>query len=70
LQPISRQEDSFDRLKLPDGHKRMVQSLVVHHLNEMNSRSTGDNSYDYDIVRGKGERLYHISLGIINIYGI
>jgi hypothetical protein len=57
LDPIPRDEDGFSRLKLPDGHKQMVQSLVIHHMNEMNVRSTKGDSHEYDIVRGKGRGL-------------
>ncbi|KAH8802528.1 hypothetical protein F5884DRAFT_738123 [Xylogone sp. PMI_703] len=57
LEPVRRNEDGFARLKLPDGHKRMVQSLVIHHMNEMNERLVKGDSHEYDIVRGKGRGL-------------
>ena len=57
LDPIHQNENGFDRLKLPDGHKRMVQSLVIHHMNTMKAASTGGDNNAYDIVRGKGKGL-------------
>jgi hypothetical protein len=57
LESIQRDEAGFDRLKLPEGHKRMVQSLVIHHMNEMNARSAEGGNHEYDIVRGKGKGL-------------
>ena len=46
---------TFDRLVLPDGHRDMVQSLVVQHFRYRSDPSLRDEKTD--IVRGKGKSL-------------
>lgn len=45
-------EDGFDQLVLPSGHKDMVKSLIRQHLRDKKS-GPADND-QMDIVRGKG----------------
>lgn len=46
-------QDGFDQLVLPDGHKDMVKSLIKQHFREKESKSA--DKEQVDIVRGKGE---------------
>ena len=48
-------EDGLDLLVLPEGHKRMVKSLVKQHFREKGRSSL--NEEQTDLVRGKGRCL-------------
>lgn len=54
IREIRRLEDAdgFDQLVLPDGHKRMVKSLVQQHFLE--KQFTQPETEQIDLVRGKG----------------
>lgn len=45
-------ENGFDQLVLPDGHKNMVKSLIRQHLRD--KKSDHPDNDQIDIVRGKG----------------
>ncbi|KAF7515238.1 hypothetical protein G7054_g14676 [Neopestalotiopsis clavispora] len=56
----SAQTDSFDKLVLPSGHKKIVRALVRTHAKRaaaMSSNSTIPLRRDFDIVKGKGRGL-------------
>ncbi|KAL9118676.1 MAG: hypothetical protein Q9187_004778 [Circinaria calcarea] len=58
LRPVKNQKEGFNNLKLPPGHKRMVQALVKSHFNEKGSKSADiQEDFDFDLVRGKGKGL-------------
>lgn len=44
--------NAFDRLVLPDGHRRTIKSLIAQHFYDKGSKSAA--SEQVDIVRGKG----------------
>lgn len=45
-------EDGFDQLVLPSGHKDMVKSLIRQHLRDKKTKPADNDQID--IVRGKG----------------
>lgn len=49
--------NAFDRLVLPDGHRRTIKSLIAQHFYDKGSKSASEQ---VDIVRGKG--ISYISL--------
>ena len=59
------QIDGFKNLRLPRGHKRMVQALVDTHFKKRNIESLeyGDKQ-DFDIVQGKGKGLIILLHGV------
>lgn len=46
-------QGAFGQLVLPQGHKKMVLSLISQHFRNKGSQETGDK--ELDIVRGKGK---------------
>lgn len=46
-------QNAFERLVLPDGHKKMVQALVTQHFRDKEASSKADQQFD--LIRGKGE---------------
>lgn len=48
-------KNSFKRLELPDGHKRMVRALVETH--RRNKQDDGNDTQQFDVVKGKGTGL-------------
>jgi hypothetical protein len=58
LRNVEVQTEGWSDLKLPRGHKKMVQAQVEIHFREKKLREEHiDRSYDYDLVRGKGQGL-------------
>ncbi|KAI9680202.1 MAG: hypothetical protein M1829_001439 [Trizodia sp. TS-e1964] len=58
LRPIRASKDGFNSLKLPPGHKKMVQALVKTHFLQKKARAANpEENVMSDIVRGKGEGL-------------
>ena len=51
---------AFDRLVLPDEHKRLIQSLVAQHFRDKENWTAKDEQLD--IVRGKGEYLVNVDV--------
>ena len=51
---------AFDRLVLPDEHKRLIQSLVAQHFRDKENWTAKDEQLD--IVRGKGEDFVSMSM--------
>ena len=51
-EPPPKQETAFDQLVLPEGHKKMVLSLIAQHFRDKESGTT--DTEQVDIVRGKG----------------
>ncbi|KAI9737349.1 MAG: hypothetical protein M1834_009503 [Cirrosporium novae-zelandiae] len=58
LREVRPRKDGFNGLKLPKGHKRMVQALVKSHFmaKAFQEKYTNDD-YEADLVRGKGNGL-------------
>lgn len=55
LQPVHANTDGWADLKLPRGHKPMVQAQIrTHFLRKMSRQNHTSNDTDIDIVRGKG----------------
>ncbi|KAJ6035875.1 hypothetical protein N7540_000154 [Penicillium herquei] len=55
LEPV-RQEDGWDRLVLPKGHRQMVQAMVeIHAKSSRSSMYSGESKIEMDLVRGKGK---------------
>ena len=55
LQPVQASTEGWADLKLPTGHKRMVQAQIrTHFLRKMSRQNHTSNDTDIDIVRGKG----------------
>lgn len=55
LQPVRANTDGWADLKLPRGHKSIVQAQIrTHFLRKMTRQSHGSESTDIDLVRGKG----------------
>ncbi|KAK4971270.1 hypothetical protein LTR66_011426 [Elasticomyces elasticus] len=58
LRNVSKQDSGWDELQLPDGHRKMVESLVERHFrNKENSLQHPEESLDFDFVQGKGKGL-------------
>ncbi|KAG9206967.1 hypothetical protein G6514_000258 [Epicoccum nigrum] len=55
LQPVRANTDGWADLKLPSGHKRMVQAQIrTHFLRKMSRQNRDSEDTDIDLVRGKG----------------
>ena len=58
-------EDIWDSLELPQGHKKMVISLVHEHFRKKAMQSGGDATVaSQDVVRGKGAGLFFLLHGV------
>ena len=58
LRQVRAQKEGFKSLKLPGGHKKMVQALVKTHFAEKIATSLETpERYEVDVVRGKGRFL-------------
>lgn len=57
-----REETAFDQLVLPDGHKKMVVSLIAQHFRDKESAMADEEQTD--IVRGKGKGLIILLHGL------
>lgn len=64
LRPLRRTTDGFKDLKLPRGHKEMVQALVRSHSVRRHIDAGVEQSVDYDVVRGKGRGLIILLHGV------
>lgn len=62
--PLNPNPDGFMDLKLPSGHKEMVQALVRSHSMKRDSNSRIKSNVDYDIVTGKGRGLIILLHGV------
>lgn len=51
------EDEGFDQLVLPDGHKNMVKSMIQQHFQNRKSIMK-EESKKTDIVRGKGRDLF------------
>jgi hypothetical protein len=55
LHPVRVRKEGWDDLKLPSGHKNMVQAQVrTHFLRKQSQQSHASQDIDIDLVRGKG----------------
>jgi hypothetical protein len=55
LHPVRVRKEGWDDLKLPSGHKNMVQAQVrTHFLRKQSQQSHASRDVDIDLVRGKG----------------
>ncbi|KAK7701795.1 hypothetical protein SLS57_011600 [Botryosphaeria dothidea] len=50
LRPVTRRDDAWSDLQLPDGHKDIVQALVRSHITKEDSEKM-----DFDLIKDKGE---------------
>lgn len=64
LRPIPPKADGFRELKLPRGHKDMVQALVRSHSMRREIDAATQDSADFDVVRGKGRGLIILLHGV------
>lgn len=53
LRKVHRDNDPWDELEIPPGHKDIVQSLVKAHFTKDKSRKM-----DFDLIRDKGEQAH------------
>lgn len=56
--------DGFTNLKLPSGHKEMVQALVRSHSMKRDTNSSTKSNIDHDVVTGKGRGLIILLHGV------
>jgi len=64
LHSVQVKEEGWANLKLPRGHKRMVQAQVrTHFLEKQLSQRGSQHNVDHDIVRGKGQGLISLLHG-------
>ncbi|KAI9823114.1 MAG: hypothetical protein M1826_000265 [Phylliscum demangeonii] len=64
LRSIVPKSDGFKDLKLPSGHKEMVQALVRSHSMRRDIDAAAKDSTDFDVVRGKGRGLIILLHGV------
>ncbi|KAI9807713.1 MAG: hypothetical protein M1826_004541 [Phylliscum demangeonii] len=64
LRSIVPKSDGFKDLKLPSGHKEMVQALVRSHSMRRDIDAATKDSTDFDVVRGKGRGLIILLHGV------
>jgi hypothetical protein len=56
LKPVQRNKDGFKGLKLPKGHKKMVEALVQMHFRRKASRlNHAEDDKNFDLISGKGK---------------
>jgi hypothetical protein len=55
LKPVQRDKDGFKGLKLPKGHKKMVEALVQMHFRRKAYRlNQAEDDTSFDLISGKG----------------
>ena len=66
LRPVQAQAQSWTDLKLPQGHKKMVQAQVKTHFQDKKARIAASEDWKdgYDLVRGKGQGLIILLHGV------
>ncbi|KAI9699206.1 MAG: hypothetical protein M1820_007285 [Bogoriella megaspora] len=59
LRPVKRQDNAWDDLEIPSGHKDVIQSLIASHFAKDRSRKM-----DFDLIRDKGKGVIILLHGV------
>lgn len=64
IRQIKEQNDAFNMLELHPGHKLMVRSLVREHFRLKERRERGEETFNQDLIKGKGTGLVFLLHGV------
>lgn len=64
IRPIKEQNEAFNMLQLDRGHKHMVRSLVREHFRLKERREKGEDTFNQDLIKGKGTGLVFLLHGV------